>query len=78
MVLELLKAFFTTSEYDFLKAKEKLGWIPTIKFEKLVEIMVKEELNRWERWQKGEKFPWDAPNYPSESKIISRYQRIDR
>jgi len=63
---------------DYSKAKEKLAWKPKIKFDQLVEIMVKEDLNRWERWQKGEKFPWDAPNYPDEDKIISRYQRIDR
>lgn len=63
---------------DYSKAKEKLGWKPKVKFDELVKIMVKEDLNRWERWQKGEKFPWDAPNYPDEDKIISRYQRIDR
>jgi GDPmannose 4,6-dehydratase len=63
---------------DYSKAKEKLGWKPKVKFDELVKTMVKEDLNRWERWQKGEKFPWDAPNYPDEDKIISRYQRIDR
>ena len=63
---------------NYSKAKEKLGWEPKVKFDKLVEIMVKEDLSRWERWQSGERFPWDAPNYPSEDKIISRYQRIDR
>ena len=63
---------------DCSKAKEKLGWFPKVKFDQLVEIMVKEDLNRWERWQKGERFPWDASSYPSEDKIISRYQRIDR
>jgi GDPmannose 4,6-dehydratase len=63
---------------DYSKAKEKLGWKPKVKFDELVKIMVKEDLNRWKRWLKGEKFPWDAPNYPDEDKIISRYQRIDR
>jgi GDPmannose 4,6-dehydratase len=63
---------------DYSKAKEKLGWKPKVKFDELLKIMVKEDLNRWKRWQKGEKFPWDAPNYPDEDKIISRYQRIDR
>jgi GDPmannose 4,6-dehydratase len=63
---------------DYSKAKEKLGWEPIVKFDQLVKIMVREDLSRWERWQKGEKFPWDAPNYPNEDKIISRYQRIDR
>ncbi len=63
---------------DYSKAKKKLGWEPKVKFHELVKIMVKEDLSRWERWQSGERFPWDAPNYPNEDKIISRYQRIDR
>jgi len=63
---------------DYSKAKKKLGWEPKSKFDTLVKIMVKEDLNRWERWLNGERFPWDAPSYPSEDKIISRYQRIDR
>jgi len=63
---------------DYSKAKKKLGWKPRIKFKQLVKIMVKEDLNRWERWLNGEKFPWDAPNYPSEDKILSRYLKIDR
>jgi len=63
---------------DYSKAKRKLGWEPKIKFDKLVKLMVKADLDRWERWQKGERFPWDAPNYPSEDKILSRYQKLDR
>ena len=63
---------------DYSKAKKKLDWEPKVKFDKLVELMVKEDLNKWERWRKGERFPWDAPNYPNEEKILSRYQRIDR
>lgn len=63
---------------DYSKAKEKLEWKPRTKFDKLVEVMVKEDLNRWKRWLSGERFPWDASNYPSEDKILSRYQRIDR
>jgi GDPmannose 4,6-dehydratase len=61
---------------DYSKAKEKLGWEPKTKFEELVELMVKEDINRWERWLKGERFPWDAPNYPSENKIITRALRM--
>ena len=63
---------------DYSKAKKKLGWEPRAKFDELVRIMVNEDLSRWERWQSGERFPWDAPNYPTENKIISRYQRVDR
>jgi GDPmannose 4,6-dehydratase len=61
---------------DYSKAKKKLGWEPKVKFDELVEIMVKEDLNRWERWLNGERFPWDAPNYPSEAKIITRTLRV--
>jgi len=63
---------------DYSKAKQRIGWEPEVKFDRLVEIMVKEDLDRWQRWQKGERFPWDAPNYPSEDKILSRMLRLDR
>ena len=61
---------------DYSKAKKKLGWEPRTKFKQLVKIMVKEDLNRWERWLNGEKFPWDAPNYPSEYRILTRALRV--
>ena len=63
---------------DYSKAKQKLGWEPKVKFNQLVDIMVKEDLSRWERWLRGEKFSWDAPNYPGESKILSRMLRFDK
>ena len=63
---------------DYSKAKRKLGWEPKVKFDELVKIMVKEDLSRWERWQKGERFPWDAPNYPNENRILSRMLRLER
>jgi GDPmannose 4,6-dehydratase len=63
---------------DYSKAERKLKWRPRIKFEKLVEIMVKEDLKRWQRWLDGERFPWDAPSYPSEDKVMSRYFSLDR
>jgi GDPmannose 4,6-dehydratase len=44
---------------DYSKAKKVLGWEPKIKFDKLVELMVNEDLSRWQRRLKGEKFPWD-------------------
>jgi GDPmannose 4,6-dehydratase len=61
---------------DYSKAKRKLGWEPKVKFDKLVEIMVKEDLSRWERWQSGERFPWDAPNYSNEANILTRALKI--
>jgi GDPmannose 4,6-dehydratase len=63
---------------DYAKAKRKLGWEPKVKFDELVKIMVREDLSRWERWQKGERFPWDAPNYPDENRILSRMLRLER
>ncbi len=63
---------------DYTKAKNKLGWEPKVKFARLVEIMVKEDLDRWGRWQQGQRFPWDAPSYPSENQILSRMLRLDR
>jgi GDPmannose 4,6-dehydratase len=61
---------------DYSKAKRKLGWTPKTKFNKLVELMVKEEINRWKKWINGERFPWDAPNYPSENRILTRALRM--
>lgn len=51
---------------DYSKARRKLGWEPKTRFDELVKIMVRKDSNKWERWLKGERFPWDAPNYPSE------------
>ncbi len=63
---------------DYSKAKQKLGWEPKIRFKKLVQFMVSEEYDRWQRWLSGERFPWDAPSYPSEDMILSRMLRLDR
>lgn len=75
------KRFFRPLDVNFLqgdysKAKEKLGWEPKVKFDELVKIMVKEDLSRWKKWLNGERFPWDAQNYPNEEKIITRTLRI--
>lgn len=61
---------------DYSRARQKLGWEPEVTFDKLAEIMVKEDLSRWERWLKGERFPWDAPNYPGEARILTRTLRV--
>ncbi len=61
---------------DYSKAKHKLKWSPRVRFDELVKIMVKEDLKHWEQWLNGEKFPWDAPNYPSEAKILTRSLRM--
>jgi GDPmannose 4,6-dehydratase len=62
---------------DYRKAKKELQWKPKTKFKKLVEIMVKEDLERWQKWEKGESFPWDASNYTNENKMLfRRYNKI--
>src|SRR3989337_2910932 len=63
---------------DYSKAREQFGWKPKIKFDQLVKLMMQEDMKRWERWQNGERLPWDASCYPSEDGIISRYQKVDR
>lgn len=62
---------------DYSKARRKLGWEPRTRFGRLVEIMVKSDLERWQRWQKGERFAWDAPNYLSEEYIVLRKQALE-
>jgi len=62
----------------YAKAEKKLGWTPRTKFSELIELMVKEESSRWERWIEGERFPWDAPNYPSENRILTRALRMKK
>jgi GDPmannose 4,6-dehydratase len=56
---------------DYSKAQKDLGWSPQVKFDKLVRVMVHEDLNRWERWSRGERFHWDAQNYFGETNIIT-------
>ena len=74
------KRFLRPLEVDYLrgnskKAKRKLNWKPKVTFHKLVEIMLNEDLNRWKLFLDGKTFPWDAPSYPSESKIITRLSK---
>jgi len=57
---------------DYTKAKKKLGWKPKTTFRKLVKIMVEEDIARWQRWLKGEQFPWDAGTSGEDSHVISR------
>jgi GDPmannose 4,6-dehydratase len=62
---------------DYEKSFRVLKWEPKTSFKKLVKIMVENDIERWERWQKGEIFPWDAANYPNEKKILSRKLKLD-
>jgi len=45
---------------DYSKARKKFGWKPKTRFKKLIKIMVEEDIERWEKLQKKEYFPWDA------------------
>src|SRR3989344_6155729 len=71
------RRLFRPFEVEYLcgnnkRARRKLGWKPKIKFEKLVKLMVNEDMNRWKMFVEGKTFPWDAPLYPDESKLITR------
>jgi GDPmannose 4,6-dehydratase len=71
------KKFHRILEVDILrgnasKASKTFGWKPKITFKKLVKIMTDVDFERWKKWQKGEKFAWDAPNYIDEEKTLFR------
>jgi len=57
---------------DASLADKALNWKPTVKFHKLISIMIQEDLKRWKQWLEGRKFPWDAYNYASETRVLSR------
>jgi GDPmannose 4,6-dehydratase len=61
-----------TLQGNYNKVKRNLGWTPKTTFKKLIEIMLDEDLKRWKMFLDGKSFPWDAPLYPSESKILTR------
>lgn len=61
---------------DYTKAEKKMGWKPKTTFKELVKIMVEADLSKWTRWIDGERFPWDAPNYPAEMSILTETKRI--
>jgi GDPmannose 4,6-dehydratase len=63
---------------NYEKSMTKLGWEPKTRFNELVEIMLRSDLERWNNWKNGEHFPWDAWNYPNEKKILSRKLKLDR
>lgn len=62
---------------DSTKAQKMLNWRPKTDFKTLVKIMVNSDIEQWQRWQKGEKFAWDAPYYFDETKLAWSRQTLD-
>jgi len=62
---------------NYEKSARVLGWQPKVLFSDLVELMVREDLERWAQWNRGVHFPWDALNYPHEKKILSRKVKFE-
>lgn len=42
------------------KAHTLLGWEPSITMHELAELMVRADVLRWQRYRRGEHFPWDV------------------
>jgi GDPmannose 4,6-dehydratase len=61
---------------DATRAREVLGWEHATSFQKLVELMVEADLERWQSWQDGKAFPWDAPFHTDEMRVITRTLKV--
>ena len=61
---------------DSSKARKELNWAPRTDFSKLVTLMVEEDASRWKKCLEGKNLPWDAPNYPSEARILTRAMKM--
>ena len=61
---------------DASRARQALGWQHATSFEQLVELMVGTDLQRWQSWQEGKTFPWDAPFHTDELRVITRTLRV--
>lgn len=60
---------------DYTKSNNVLGWKPTVTFNKLIEIMVDSDMERWQRWIDGERFAWDAPNHCESNNVVTRVMK---
>lgn len=77
------KAFMRPSEVNLLKgnpqkAKDVLNWKPEVNFKRLVKMMIDADLKRWNRFLKGEMFPWDAVNAEGWEVACTRSYKLDR
>jgi GDPmannose 4,6-dehydratase len=63
---------------DSSKAKKVLNWKPKTTFKELVKIMVKEDLDKWQKYLKGERFSWDAPNDVNWDIKLPEEYKLDR
>ena len=77
------KHLFRPLEVDMLtgdssRARKSLNWKPKVSFEMLVRMMVDEDLRKWKLCLAGKTFPWDAPLYPEDLKIIVTRYSLDR
>jgi GDPmannose 4,6-dehydratase len=61
---------------DASRAHQALGWQHATSFEKLVELMVDADIRRWQSWQAGKTFPWDAPFHTDEMRVITRSLQV--
>ena len=61
---------------DASRARESLGWQHATSFQMLVELMVDADLQRWQSWQAGKAFPWDAPFHTDEMRVITRTLQV--
>jgi GDPmannose 4,6-dehydratase len=61
---------------DASRARQALGWQHATSFDKLVELMVDADLRRWQSWEAGKAFPWDAPFHTDEMRVITRSLQV--
>ena len=73
-ILSLVCCFVFLNEAE----AKKLKWKPKTKFKKLIKIMVEEDIQRWERWLKGEYFPWDAATSGEDSKTLRKIRKSNK
>lgn len=65
--VEVDKRFLRPTDIDLIGdpslAEKELKWKRKTDFRALVKLMVEEDIKRWKRWQRGDRFAFDAPFY---------------